>query len=112
MSKVFNFEKDPDGRWYAIIPEWVGERAELEMVEGADFLLDILAQGAVFVQVKMTEDATIGYKTHLEAVEEESEGMRYFVTVYENNETLGFTAWLCHVTKFVFGYFPKNIYIL
>lgn len=29
---LIDFEKDPDGRWYAIVPEWKGDRAELEMV--------------------------------------------------------------------------------
>jgi hypothetical protein len=39
--KTFKFEKEKDNRWYIILPEWTGEKEELEMVCGADSMLDI-----------------------------------------------------------------------
>ncbi len=41
----FRFYKDELNRWYVDLPEWEGDQAELEMVCGADTMLDILAQG-------------------------------------------------------------------
>jgi len=43
--ETFKFEKESDNKWYVVLPEWEGEHWELEMVMGADTMLDILAQG-------------------------------------------------------------------
>ena len=39
---VFDFERWEDGRWFVILPEWDGDQDDLEMVEGADKMLDSL----------------------------------------------------------------------
>lgn len=112
MDKIFKFEKDPDGKWYVILPEWTGDKAELEMVSGADTLLDFASQGEDLVTVYMTEKFPgIGHSAKLKAIGEEAEGMNYNVTLNSGFAIAGFTAWLCHVTKFVFGYFPETIYL-
>ena len=36
------FVKEKSGRWYIDLPEWEGAHANLEMVAGADLLLDHL----------------------------------------------------------------------
>ena len=41
----YKFYKEETGRWYVDLPEWEGEKAELEMVLGADTFLEILSQG-------------------------------------------------------------------
>ena len=43
MKKRFKFEKEND-RWYIVLPEWEGDKEELEMVAGADTLLDIISK--------------------------------------------------------------------
>lgn len=103
----FNFEKDPDGRWYIILPEWVGDREELEMVMGADTMLDILAQGENLVNVSISETPFKDAKFILTIKNYEAGGANYLLTSKLHN----FEIWLCHVTTFVFGFFPKILYI-
>jgi hypothetical protein len=71
------------------------------MVEGADVLLNILSNDYYEVNVKFTDKPFEGAHklTHL--------GNGY----YENDAWHGpSTIWLCHVTEFVFGKYPKFIY--
>ncbi len=35
-----NFDRYDDGRWYVVFPEYEGGHEDLEMVEGADKMLD------------------------------------------------------------------------
>lgn len=107
-GKYFNFEKDPDGRWYVILPEWKGDRAELEMVLGADMMLDILAQGEPTVGAMLMLSEYKGFKYELTYVEPEGGGGWYNL---KGEYDIEFAVWLCHVTIFVFGYLPKKIYI-
>ena len=105
--EYFTFNKDTDNRWYINLPTWTGDKAELEMVQGADSLLDILAQGEDYVDVSISLEPYNGYKFHLEFIEDESEGGTYKMI----SPLYKFNVWLCHVTSFVFGHLPKNIYV-
>ena len=40
--KNLKFKKEEDNKWYIDLTEWTGDKADLEMVAGADILLDIL----------------------------------------------------------------------
>ena len=40
--KHIRFYQDPDTRWYVDLPEFPGTKAELEMVLGADTMLEFL----------------------------------------------------------------------
>ena len=42
MVRKFKFYKE-DNKWFVDLPEWEGEKDDLEMVMGADLLLDILS---------------------------------------------------------------------
>ena len=59
------FEKEEDGKWYAVIPEWPYDHEELEMVDGADDLLDCLTQDGrmVTLDVETDEPSTGDYAT-------------------------------------------------
>tara|TARA_R110000737_G_scaffold90497_2_gene122820 strand:- start:507 stop:830 length:324 start_codon:yes stop_codon:yes gene_type:complete len=105
--KQFTFEKEQDERWYVVLPEWTGDKEELEMVAGADSFLDILAQGETTVHATMSTDPFDGYTYKLEFVEHEGGGGNYHLT----SDYYDFPVWLCHVTKFVFGHLPENIYV-
>ena len=106
-KRFFTFEKDPDNRWYVVLPEWKGEREELEMVMGADTMLDIIAQGENTVRIAISENAFEEYKYMLSFLEEEAGGGNYLLT----SEHHQFDVWLCHVVKFVYGYIPKFLYL-
>jgi hypothetical protein len=90
-----------DDRWYIDLPEWTGPKADLEMVEGADILLSILANDNTEVHVKFSDEPFEG-SSILTLL---SDGY------YVNNAWHGPSMiWLCHVTEFVFGRYPKYIY--
>lgn len=110
----FRFYKDEVG-WFVDLPEWKGERWELQMVAGADAFLDILAQGEneVFVTLSTTpfEDAEVLRFQEIGRLEgfEMGEGAWYFLHEYKTVQHC-LKMWLCDVTKFVFGEFPNTIY--
>jgi len=105
MIRTIEFEMDPDGRWYAIIPEWTGDREELEMVCGADLLIGILAGEWNTVRVKFSTEPFPECKTLIHDKSGNDLGW------YSNDAWHGpSTIWLCHVTEFVFGSYPDRIY--
>ena len=53
--RTIRFYKEPDSKWFADIPEWEGEKWELEMVMGADMMLDILSQGEGEINLTLSE---------------------------------------------------------
>jgi len=103
------FEKDTDGRWYAVVPDWEGDRSALEMVMGADTMLDILAQGEPKITVFMSTEPFDNYQMKLTFDREEADGAWYKI---QNGITISLEeVWLCSVTKFVFGSYPKTLYL-
>lgn len=106
MNRTLKFEKDYDSRWYVVLPEWTGSREDLEMVCGADTMLDILAQGEDIAYITMSDEPMGDYKFSLTFIDEENGGGNYILV----GEYSNFEVWLCYVTKFVFGKLPKTIY--
>ena len=106
--KNFKFNKYKD-RWYIDLPDWEGSQDDLEMVSGADTLLDIIAQGDNEVYISWSEELIEGYTYKLIFLREEDfTGATYIV---EGDYITSFEAWLCNVLPWVFGYFPKTMYI-
>ena len=101
----FKFQLE-NNRWYVVLPEWTGPKDDLEMVMGADMMLDIVAQGESTVNLNISETPFEGYKYYLEYKEDYYGGGNYIL----HSEFSTFTVWLCHVTKFVYGYLPKQLY--
>lgn len=114
MTRRIKFEKDM-GFWYAVLPEWKGDRADLQMVAGADSWLDILCEGEWDVWMTISdkpfngaEELTLIGFGLLEGPEL-GEGAWYLAKTYLGLD-FDLKMWLCDVTKFVFGDFPKTIY--
>jgi hypothetical protein len=105
------FYKESDNRWYVDLPEWEGPKDALEMVMGADTMLDIMAQGEGEVTLYMLTHPRDRYEmlTYLHETPELGEGAYYRMESYMGLE-FNLNIWLCDVTKFVFGEFPKIIY--
>ena len=97
-----------EGKWYLDSP-WDGDKSELEMVMGADVLLDELDcfnKESVVVQIVDSSTVTT---IDLLIVESDEYGATYVVTTY-NTQIRVSQIWLCTVTKHVFGgTFPENI---
>ncbi len=110
--RSFRFYKESDNRWYVDLPEWTGEKAELEMVAGADSMLEYMAEGESEVRVTLSETEFEGADV-LQFVSEATDvgsGAYYEMATYKGIH-LGLTMWLCDVTLFVYGKFPNKIFI-
>ena len=111
----FKFYKEESGRWYVDLPEWTGHKEELEMVMGADSFLEILSQGESESYVTLSDKEFDGAErlelTNLGRIEgiELGSGAWYSLKEYMGIP-YDMEMWLCDVTKFVFGDFPKVIY--
>ena len=98
------FKQEKSGKWYIVLPEWPGAKADLEMVAGADDLLTKEAKGADTVVLTICLSKKSGYK-HLMKIANTPliGGAIYFIGLKP--------VWLCKVTKTVFGgKLPKDIY--
>ena len=105
MNRKFRFNKEEDNRWYVVLPEWEGDKEELEMVLGADMLLDIISGNSDYAYLTLSTEPFEGCKTLTHDKSQPSVGY------YNNDAWHGpSTIWLCHVTQFVFGDYPDKIY--
>ncbi|MAX51478.1 MAG: hypothetical protein CMH22_05820 [Methylophaga sp.] len=107
MQEYFTFYRDLENRWYIDLPNWEGDKEDLEMVAGADTMLDIIAQGRDRVRVKISLKPFEDCDFVLTFEKESNNGGDYLLT----SEHFSFDVWLCFVTKFVFGELPQKIYI-
>ena len=111
MKRRLEFRKE-DLRWYAVIPEWKGSKEDLEMVSGADVMLDILAKGDDWVFLTFSDEKFDDAEFIKLLREEEFGGGSYYISKL-CNISFEFEIWLCDVTKFVFNSdkMPDKIYI-
>jgi len=109
---AYRFIKEETGRWYIDLPEWTGDKAELQMVAGADTMLDYVANGNNEVELILSETIFEGansLKLLHDYGKETGGGGIYLLEEYEG-EVLNQEMWLCEVTEWVFGRLPEVIY--
>ena len=109
---IIKFNHEEDGLWYVDFPNWPFDHHNLLMVAGADELCAFLS-----------EDNVSSYISVIPASKkEEHEGYAELTRVnssltggatYEVKNLPGFNRdiWLCPVTLFVLGEYPKYMYI-
>lgn len=109
--RTFRFYKEFSNHWYVDLPEWNGSKDELEMVMGADTMLNIISQGENEVYLTISLEPFNGCSI-LKKIEDTPEvgGAIYLMESYKGIE-YNLRLWLCEVTRFVFGYLPEKIYI-
>jgi hypothetical protein len=120
------FYKEDTNNWYADIPKWLGFKAQLQMVAGADTLLDYVSNGKNEVTLGLSEteienseclelvNIFKGYNFfgfNLKIFGGTDNGAIYMLKKF-NGKIIDYEIWLCNVTKFVFGKFPKKIYFI
>lgn len=94
-------------RWFINI-SYDGEINDLQMVDGADELLDEIAEGRRIVRIVVTTSDNISKPDYiLEKIKEDNMGGTYIVIGESNVKQI----WLCSVTKLIFKNFPNQIYI-
>lgn len=95
--------------WFVDLPEYEGSKADLQMVDGADRMLDELAfnpKGNKSTKVSLKVSTITEGDFNLQLLEKLDEGCG----AYYKSDKVNYKIWLCDVTKFVFGEFPENIY--
>ena len=101
---VFDFYKTKHEEWFVDLPDYPGPVEDLQMVLGADDLLDNLSHFTNSVSVLVsTEEIPLALKlTRNESVECTS-GAWY--------KSSSLDLWLCDVMLFLYGEFPKELYL-
>ena len=105
---IFDFERWEDGRWFVILPEWDGDQEDLEMVEGADKMLDALTTDGMYssLDISMEDPEDEDYFT-LDIEAHDEDGAFYNVIGCDKFDG---TIWLCNVMHFVFGDHPDRLF--
>lgn len=100
------FEKEEGNRWFVVLPEYEGDHGDLEMVGGADKLLDFITTDGRLVTIDVSDEAFPGAST-LSLVEHDDFGGTYSVSGIDGFSR---TVWLCNVMHYVFREHPEEIY--
>ncbi len=110
------FYKEDSGRWYADLPDYIAEggtKEDCEMVAGADLWLDVLSQGENEITLRLeTEPFESAEKLTLDKTDEgfPEFGAYYRIGTFQGIDYSNLILWLCPVTLFVFGHYPKEIF--
>jgi len=110
----YKFYKNGE-EWYIDLPDYLeagGSIGELQMIEGADIMLDVIAGTddtvTLFISTEMFEGADVLILK--EKCDPIKGGGYYFLAEFEGR-TLNQLMWLCGVTAYVLGDIPPNIYL-
>lgn len=110
------FNKEKDGCWYVDFPNWPFSHDNLAMVSGADKMCELLADGDLFVEVSVIPANKLQeLDDYIELAQTEHSlfGGSTYQVKYEPfvNKFKRDSLWICPVTLFVLGRYPKYIYI-
>jgi len=101
--------------WYIDLPEFIeqgGSIGDLQMVDGADKMLDMIAGQQSQVKLVISKENFEGADVLVltEKCDPYIGGAYYFMKEYHGQE-IRHTMWLCQVTEFVFGELPTEIFV-
>ena len=112
--KQHRFMREGAG-WYIDLPEYLGQggsKADLEMVSGADTMLNIIAGGANEVTLQIDTRPFEGAdELQLTELCDPVLGGGYYHMKFFEGKGVSQDMWLCEVTRFVFHDIPQKIYI-
>ena len=109
-----SFTKEPSG-WYIQLPAYIeqgGSKGDLAMVDGADTMLDIMANGTSSITLVFDDEEfeDADKVILIEKCDPYIGGGNYIMEVWES-KSYNQRLWLCAVTEFVFGYMPETIFV-
>jgi hypothetical protein len=101
--------------WYIDLPEYLvggGSKGDLQMVQGADSMLDMISGGVAEVSLLLDRVYFSGSDKLVltERCDPYIGGGYYYLQTFEGKE-INKTMWLCAVTEYVFGDLPEEIFI-
>ena len=96
------------GLWYVDIPEWGGTMDALEMVSGADEMLEDLSEyKGNDVYVQFATSSFEGSKRLIKIQEDIADGGAYYGYPTDMKPKI---IWLCSVSDWYVGYHPSEIF--
>lgn len=116
----FKYRYDGFKRWYYDwdkdhLFKWAFKDGNLEMVAGADDICEYFSNGRQYFKVDVIISKTkLNKKNYEEFVRKPLEGNflnKIFYGAEYTNSKINDTIWICPVTLFVFGKYPKFLYI-
>ena len=112
--ETYLFVKNGDD-WFIDLPEYIeqgGNAGDLQMVDGADSMLDIMAERGTSVVLNISEEPFEGADVLVLTEKcDPSVGGGYYLMEKYNGKTINHRMWLCQVTEFVFGKLPERIFV-
>jgi hypothetical protein len=101
--------------WFIDLPGYIeqgGSQGDLQMVDGADTMLDIMAgeNGSVTVTLDTKPFENADELVLIEKCDPLIGGGYYLMRTYRGQE-MNRSMWLCQVTEFVFGDLPERIFV-
>jgi hypothetical protein len=112
MITTFRFYKDYKNEWFLDLPQWTGPKEQLEMVEGADTLLNKISDFGEECYLRMSDEQFENAEVLIlkkKRTEIEGGGGDYLLQQY-NGKEINHNLWLCDVTEFIFNTIPDYIY--
>ena len=112
--KLHRFVREND-EWFIDLPEYLsqgGSKADLQMIDGADTMLEIIAgeDKEVTLQINTGPFEKADELKLTEICDPIPGGGYYHMKSFEN-KLVNRDLWLCDVTRFVFGNIPERIFI-
>ena len=109
---TLQFNHEEDRFWYVDFPNWPFDHGNLMMVAGADDLCNYMSDDDKVARVKVIpankREEHEGYAELIQKEHSLTGGSTYEVTKLPGFER---NIWLCPVTLFVLGKYPKYMYI-
>ena len=106
------FNHEDNGLWYVDFPNWPFDHHNLLMVNGADEMCAFLSDDDITTEVLVRpSNKRLQLEGYAELVQKEHSltgGSTYEV---HNLEGFNRNIWLCPVTLFVLGRYPKYMYV-
>ena len=112
--KTYKFIRTGE-EWFIDLPEYIeqgGNQGDLQMVDGADTMLDVMAGEGDTVTVTLATEPFTGADELIltEKCDPLIGGGYYLMKTYRGQE-MNQNMWLCQVTEFVFGDLPARIFV-
>ena len=106
MEKKLTFEKWENGKWFIVYPEYDGDQEDLEMIDGADDLLDFFTMDGLYVNIVVSTEEQSDWCC-LKLVAHDELGGTYQVCGLQGFKK---DVWLCNVVHCFFDEHPDIIY--
>ncbi len=106
------FNHENDNNWYVDFPNWPFDHYNLMMVAGADKLCDFLSENKQSITVNVIPSKKEkNYPEHIKLVRVSCSILKGSTYKVINLNGFNRDIWLCPVTLFVLGKYPKYLYV-